>query len=108
MALNLYFLHIWYDGYSYHSWRKWAFLAKSYHYKKLETKIFKNSKHIICAGENILDKVKNIQSSTLVRNAVFPENYIPTQCKKLKIALVGPFLPGKLNYYGFGMIQFIS
>ena len=94
-------------GYSYRSWRKWAFLAKSYHYKKLETKIFKNSKHIICAGENILDRVKNIQSSTLVRNAVFPENYIPTQCKKLKIALVGPFLPGKLNYYGFGMIQFL-
>ena len=94
-------------GYSYRSWRKWAFLAKSYHYKKLETKIFKNSKHIICAGENILDRVKNIQSSTLVRNAVFPENYISTQCNKLKIALVGPFLPGKLNYYGFGMIQFL-
>ena len=32
---------------------------------------------------------------------------MPTQCKKLKIALVGPFLPGKLNYYGFDMIQFI-
>ena len=94
-------------GYSYHSWRKWAFLAKSYHYKKLETKIFKNSKHIICAGEHILDEVKNIQSSTLVRNAVFPENYISTQCKKLKIALVGPFLPGKLNYYGFDMIKFL-
>ena len=86
------------NGYPYHSWRRWAFLAKSYHYKKLETKIFKNSQHIICAGENILDKVKNIQNSTLVRNAVFPENYTPTQCKKLKIALVGPFLPGKLNY----------
>ena len=94
-------------GYSYRSWRKWAFLAKSYHYKKLETKIFKNSKHIICAGEHILDEVKNIQSSTLVRNAVFPENYISTQCKKLKIALVGPFLPGKLNYYGFDMIKFL-
>ena len=94
-------------GYSYRSWRKWAFLAKSYHYKKLETKIFKNSKHIICAGEHILDKVKDIQSSTLVRNAVFPENYISTQCKKLKIALVGPFLPGKLNYYGFDMIKFL-
>lgn len=94
-------------GFSFHSWRKWAFLAKSYHYKKLETKIFKNSKHIICAGENILDRVKNIQNATLVRNAVFPENYISTQCKKLKIALVGPFLPGKLNYYGFGMIKFL-
>ena len=94
-------------GYSFNSWRKWAFLAKSYHYKKLETKIFKNSKHIICAGEHILDEVKNIQSSTLVRNAVFPENYISTQCKKLKIALVGPFLPGKLNYYGFDMIKFL-
>ena len=94
-------------GYPFHSWRKWAFLAKSYHYKKLETKIFRNSQHVICAGEHILEKVKNIQSATLVRNAVFPENYIPTKCTSLKIALVGPFLPGKLNYFGFDMIQFL-
>ncbi len=94
-------------GYKSHSWRKWAFKAKSYHYKKLETKIFKNSKHIICAGENIFEKVKHIQSSTVVRNAVFPENYKPTDCTSLKIALVGPFLPGKLNYFGFDIIKFI-
>jgi len=94
-------------GYSISSWRKWAFKMKSYHYKKLETKIFQNSKHIICAGENIYEKVKNIQNSTIVRNAVFPENYIPTDCRSLKIALVGPFLPGKLNYFGFDMIKFI-
>ncbi len=94
-------------GYPFYSWRKWAFIAKSYHYKKLETKIFQNSQHIICAGENIFEKVKNIQNSTVVRNAVFPENYFPTECKSLKIALVGPFLPGKLNYYGFDMIKFI-
>jgi len=94
-------------GFPFYKWRKWAFLAKSYHYKKLETKIFKNSQHIICAGEHIYEKVKNIQNSTVVRNAVFPENYTPTECKSLKIALVGPFLPGKLNYYGFDIIKFI-
>jgi glycosyltransferase involved in cell wall biosynthesis len=95
------------NGYSLSSWRRWAFKAKSYHYKKLETKIFKNSQHIICAGESIFEKVKNIQNSTVVRNSVFLENYVPTECKSLKIALVGPFLPGKLNYFGFDMIKFI-
>ena len=94
-------------GYPFQSWRKWAFLAKSYHYKKLETKIFKNSQHIICAGEHILEKVKHIQNATLVRNAVFPESFIPTNCNSLKIALVGPFLPGKLNYFGFDIIKHI-
>ncbi|AJW71816.1 glycosyltransferase [Nitrosopumilus adriaticus] len=94
-------------GYPLHSWRRWAFKVKSYHYEKLETKIFRNSKHIICAGEKIYEKVKNIQNATVVRNSVFPENYIPTKCKNLKIALVGPFLPGKLNYFGLDMIKFI-
>ncbi len=94
-------------GYSFHNWKKWSFKTKSYYYKKLETKILQKSQHIICAGESIFERVKNIQSATVVRNAVFPENYIPTQCKKLKIALVGPFLPGKLNYFGFDMIKFI-
>jgi len=94
-------------GYPLQSWRHWAFLAKSYHYKKLETKIFRKSQHVICAGEQILERVKNIQNTTLVRNAVFPENYSPTQCTSLKIALVGPFLPGKLNYFGFKTIKFL-
>ena len=95
------------NGYSFNSWRKWAFKAKSYHYKKLETKIFKNSQHIICAGEQIFEKVKHIQNSTVVRNSVFPEDYDPTECTSLRIALVGPFLPGKLNYFGFDMIKFL-
>jgi glycosyltransferase involved in cell wall biosynthesis len=94
-------------GYSFHNWKKWSFKTKSYYYKKLETKILQKSQHIICAGESIFERVKNIQSATVVRNSIFPENYVPTQCKKLKIALVGPFLPGKLNYFGFDMIKFI-
>jgi len=95
------------SGYPFNSWRKWAFKAKSYHYKKLETKIFENSQHVICAGEQIFERVKDIQNSTVVRNSVFPENYTPTKCSSLKIALVGPFLPGKLNYFGFDMIKFL-
>ena len=94
-------------GYSFYNWRKWSFKAKSYHYKKLETKIFQKSQHIICAGESIFERVKNIQSATVVRNSVFLNNYIPSECKSLKIALVGPFLPGKLNYFGFDIIKFI-
>lgn len=94
-------------GYPVYSWRKWAFIAKSHHYKKLEHKIFRNAKHIICAGEKIYDKVKNIQNATVVRNAVFVENYKPTDCKILKVALVGPFLPGKINYFGLDMIKFV-
>lgn len=94
-------------GYPIYSWKKWAFIAKSYHYKKLEQKIFRNSQHVICAGEKIYEKVKNIQNATVVRNAVFLENYKPTDCKVLKVALVGPFLPGKLNYFGLDMIKFV-
>jgi glycosyltransferase involved in cell wall biosynthesis len=94
-------------GYPVYSWRKWAFKAKSYHYKKLENKIFRNSQHIICAGESIYEKVKNIQNATVVRNAVFLENYKPTDCKILKVALVGPFLRGKINYFGLDMIKFV-
>ena len=94
-------------GYPVYSWRKWAFIAKSYHYKKLENKIFQNSQHVICAGENIYEKVKNIQNATVVRNAVFVKNYKPTDCKILKVALVGPFLQGKINYFGLDMIKFV-
>jgi glycosyltransferase involved in cell wall biosynthesis len=94
-------------GYPIHSWRKWAFMVKAHHYKKLERKIFQNAKHVICAGERIYEEVRNIQNATLVRNAVFLENYEPNNCKILKVALVGPFLPGKLNYFGLDMIKFV-
>ena len=94
-------------GFPFYSWRKWAFIAKSYYFKKLESKIFRNSQHIICAGEQILEKVKKFQNATVVRNAVFPEKYPPTECQSLKVALVGPFTPGKLNYFGLNMIKSI-
>lgn len=94
-------------GYPIYSWRKWAFKAKSYHYKKLENKIFQNSQHIICAGENIYEYVKKNQNATVVRNAVFLEKYKPTDCKILKVALVGPFLKGKINYFGLDMIKYV-
>jgi len=94
-------------GYPIFSWRRWVFKIKSRHYEKLEKKIFKNSQHIVCAGENIYERVKKFQNATVVRNAVFLENYKPTECKELKIALVGPFLQGKINYFGLDMIKFI-
>jgi len=108
-AHGLEYVHDYYlsQGYPTHSWKRWAFRAKSYHYEKLENKIFKNSLHVICAGEEIFERVKNIQNASVIRNAVFLENYKPTSCKNLKVALVGPFLPGKINYLGLDMIKFI-
>lgn len=94
-------------GYPFSSWRHWSFKVKEYYYKKLEHKIFRNSKHVICAGERIFEIVKNIQTATVVRNAVFLEKYKPTDCKILKVALVGPFLKGKINYFGLDMIKFV-
>lgn len=94
-------------GYPFSSWRHWSFIAKKYYYKKLEQKIFRNSKHIICAGEKIYDIVKGIQTATVVRNSVFLEKYKPTECKSLRIALVGPFQRGKINYFGLDMIKFV-
>ncbi|MEW6044612.1 MAG: glycosyltransferase family 4 protein [Thermoproteota archaeon] len=94
-------------GYPIYSWRRWAFKAKTYHYRKLEHKIFRKSKHVICAGENIYELVKKIQNATVVRNAVFLEDYKPTDCKSLKVALVGPFQRGKINYLGLDMIRFV-
>lgn len=108
-AHGLEYVHSFYlaRGFPVYSWKKWAFKAKAHYYQKLENKIFKNSLHVICAGENIYERVSKIQNATVVRNAVFVDNYKPTECKTLKIALVGPFLPGKINYFGLDMIRFI-
>lgn len=95
------------NGYPIYSWRKWSFKTKARHYEKLEHQIFRKSKHIICAGEQIYEIVKKIQNATVVRNAVFLENYVPTDCKNLRVALVGPFLRGKINYLGLDLIKFV-
>jgi hypothetical protein len=60
---------------------------------------------LICAGESIYEKVKKFQNATIVRNAVFPEEFTPSTCSDLRIALVGPFLPGKINYMGVEIIK---
>ncbi|MGY5141450.1 MAG: glycosyltransferase family 4 protein [Nitrosopumilus sp.] len=93
------------NGFPLYSWKKYAYIAKSVYYKKFEFKLFKNAVHLICSGEDILDKVKNIQSATLVRNAIFLSDFLPTSCSELKIALVGPFIPGTINYDGLYLIK---
>ena len=92
-------------GYPIFSWKKYAYIFKSNYYKKFELKLFKNASHLICSGEDILERVKNIQSATLVRNAVFLSEFSPTQCIELKIALVGPFIPGSINFEGLNYIK---
>lgn len=92
-------------GYPITSWKKYAYIAKSIFYKRVETKLFKNSVHLICSSEDIQEKVKKIQNSTLVRNAVFVDEFLPTDNTELEIALVGPFLPGTINFEGLNIIS---
>ena len=92
-------------GFPIYSWKKWAFMYKSKYWKKIERKTFEKALHLICAGESIFEKVKKIQNSTVVRNSLILENFQPTTCDKLKIALVGPFIPGKINYLALDVIR---
>ena len=84
--------------YPYSSWKKWGYYVKSYQYKKLENKVWSNSLHLICASDAIYDRVKNIQNATIVRPAVKIDEFSTTKCNKLRVAVVGPFLPGTPNY----------
>ena len=84
--------------YPYSSWKKWGYHVKSYQYKKLENKVWSNSLHLICASDAIYDRVKNIQNATVVRPAVKINEFSTTKCNKLRVAVVGPFLPGTQNY----------
>ena len=92
-------------GFPITSWKKYGYIAKSIYYKKVETKLFKNAIHLICSSEDIQEKVEKIQNSTLVRNAVFIDEFLPNENSELKIALVGPFLPGTINFEGLDMIS---
>lgn len=87
-------------------WKRIGFRAKSYQIKKLEKKIWTNSLHLICAGELIYEKVKSIQSATVVRNSVNVNDYRINQDNKLQIAVVGPFLPGTWNYDVLKLLYF--
>ena len=92
-------------GYPIHSWKKYAFIAKSVYYKKFELKLFKKAVHLICSGEDIQEKVEKIQNSTLIRNSLFLKDFPPTECLELRVALVGPFMPGTINYDGLHLIK---
>jgi glycosyltransferase involved in cell wall biosynthesis len=92
-------------GFPIHSWKKYAYIAKSYYYKKFEINLFKNASHLICSGEDIFEKVKKFQNSTVIRNGIFLNNFSPTTCIELKVAIVGPFLPGTINYEGLDLIK---
>ena len=92
-------------GYSNFSWRKWRFKNKAKHWKKIELEVFKKSQHLICAGESILEKVEKIQNATLVRNSLNLENFLFTTCKEMNVGLVGPFIPGKINYLSINIMK---
>jgi len=91
-------------GYPITSWKKYAYIAKSIYYKKVEQKLFRNATHLICSSEDIQEKVQKIQNSTLIRNAVFVDEFLPSKNSELEIVLVGPFLPGTINFDGLEII----
>ncbi len=95
------------SAYPAYSWKKWAFKFKASYYGSKEEEIFKNAIHLICAGESIYERVKHLQSSTIVRNAVLLDKFRSTECGDLRVALVGPFVPGTANYYGLEMIRHV-
>ena len=92
-------------GFPVYSWKKYAYITKSFYYKKFEINLFKNSTHLICSGEDIFEKVKKFQNCTVVRNGIFLNNFLSTSCIELKVAVVGPFLPGTINYEGLDLIK---
>ena len=92
-------------GFPIYSWKKYAYKAKAIYYKKLEKKMFENACHLICSSEDIQEKVRKYQNSTLIRNAIFIDDFHSTNCTELKIALVGPFIPGTINFDGLPIIK---
>ena len=102
------FEEMWHKSFQYpiNSWKKWGFRVKSHYIKKLEKNIWKNSLHLVCASDFIYDKVKHIQNASVIRNSVKVNEYYPSKCNDLRIAVVGPFLPGTQNYDALDLIQY--
>ena len=87
-------------------WKRWGFRTKSHYMKKLEHKIWKNAAHLVCVSDEVYDRVKNFQSATIIKNAVNVDDYPITRCNELKVAVVGPFLPGTQNYEALELLHF--
>jgi len=87
-------------------WKKIGFRTKSHLIKKMEKKLWTNSLHLICASEMIYDKVKHIQNATIIRNAVNANQYPISKCVDLRVAVVGPFLPGTQNYDALDLLYY--
>jgi glycosyltransferase involved in cell wall biosynthesis len=102
------FEEMWHKSFQFpfHSWKRWGFRTKSHYIDKLEKNIWKNSLHLVCASDFIYDKVKHIQNCTVIRNSVKIDDYYPSTCTNLQIAVVGPFLPGTQNYDALDLIQY--
>ena len=94
--------------YPFYSWKHWAFRLKSQFIKKLENKTCKNAIHVVCASDLIYDRIKNIQSATIIRNAVKIDEYYPTQCSQLRVAVVGPFTEGTQNYDVMNLVRYVA
>lgn len=102
------FEEMWHKSFRFplYSWKRWGFQAKSHLIKKVEENTYKNALHLVCASDLIYDQVKNMQSATVVRNSVKIDDYPITKCVKLRVAVVGPFMPGTQNYDASNLIQY--
>ena len=101
------FEEMWHKSFQYppYLWKRWGFRTKSHYIKKLEKKIWKNALHLVCASEMIYDNVKHIQNATVIRNSVKIDEYNPSKCENLRVAVVGPFLVGTQNYGALDLIH---
>ena len=87
-------------------WKRWGFRTKSHYIKKLEHKIWKNAIHLVCVSDLVYDRVKDFQNATVIKNAVNIDDYPTTRCNELKVAVVGPFLPGTQSYEALELLHF--
>ena len=93
-------------NYPFSSWKRWGYRYRSKQIEKLENNVWKNALHLVCASDLIYDRVKHIQNATVVRNSVKIDEYIASTCETLRVAVVGPFLPGTQNYEALGLIRY--
>jgi len=59
--------------------------------KKREEGAYRRAEALVCAGTNVAAEVAHLNKVEIVRNAVDPSKYAPTNCHSLRVAVCGPF-----------------
>jgi len=75
--------------------------------RKRERTLYRKAHALVCAGESIQDKVKELNETLLVRNALNLSQYLPSSCSEAKVAVLGPFVRGTENYLCLDLLEVI-